>query len=98
MHTYTYEYTDTFAGEANYCWVRRGKVNVPGLVHCGYTGSTDSSYSKANKAQMREVVKLVKRDLGLTGVPCYRDDWGDTLKLTPRGSSTVIFIEWSDCD
>jgi len=23
---YNYEYTDTFGGEANYCWVRRGTV------------------------------------------------------------------------
>lgn len=28
---YDYEYTDTFAGEANYCWVRRGTVKATTL-------------------------------------------------------------------
>jgi hypothetical protein len=26
---YEAEYTDTFAGEANYCWVRRERFDVP---------------------------------------------------------------------
>ena len=28
MHTFEYEYTDTFGGEANYCWVKRGTRQV----------------------------------------------------------------------
>jgi len=96
MHTYDYEYTDTFSGEANYCWVKRGKVSVPELTNYGYTGSTDASYGKANKAQLREVVKLVKRDLGLTGVPCKRDEYHDTIELRPYGSATVLFITFND--
>lgn len=31
--TYEYEYTDTFGGEANYCWVRRGKVTANDFTH-----------------------------------------------------------------
>lgn len=93
---YEYEYTDTFAGESNYCWVKRGNVSVPDLVHYGYTGSSDGSYSKADKAQMREVVKLVKRDLGLTGVPCKRDEYQDTIELRPYGCATVLFISFSE--
>ena len=30
MATYSYEYTDTFGGDANYSWVRRGMVAVKG--------------------------------------------------------------------
>lgn len=26
MNAYNYEYTDTFGGLANYCWVHRGKI------------------------------------------------------------------------
>jgi hypothetical protein len=26
LEKYNYEYTDTFGGEANYCWVKRGEV------------------------------------------------------------------------
>ena len=31
MHTFMVdcEYTDTFGGEANYCWVRRAKLELP---------------------------------------------------------------------
>lgn len=27
--SYSVEYTDTFGGEANYCWVRRATINAP---------------------------------------------------------------------
>lgn len=37
-------------------------------------------------------VRRVKAELGLTGVPCKRLDYGDTLELVPRGSCTVVFI------
>ena len=36
---FSYEYTDTFSGEANYSWVKRGTVSVPELTHYGYDGS-----------------------------------------------------------
>jgi hypothetical protein len=28
MQTYIFEYTDTFGGQANYCWSRRGEVQA----------------------------------------------------------------------
>lgn len=31
MGLYQYEYTDTFGGEANYCWVNRGMVYATSL-------------------------------------------------------------------
>lgn len=97
MTTYSYEYTDTFAGEANYCWVKRGKVNVPELIHYGYTGSTDGSYSKADKAQMREVMRRVKAELGLTGVRGIRESWGNMcVVFRPYGMATILFIEFEE--
>lgn len=93
---YEYEYTDTFAGEANYSWVKRGSVSVPELTHYGYTGSTDGSYWKADKAAMREVVKRVKAKLGLTGHPCAREQHGDEVTLRPRGMNTILFINYKD--
>lgn len=33
MITYKYEYTDTFCGEANYSWVKRGKVTANSFAH-----------------------------------------------------------------
>lgn len=29
MTKWNWEYTDTFGGEANYCWVRRGTIEMP---------------------------------------------------------------------
>lgn len=31
IHTYDYEYTDTFGGEANYSWVHRGTVQASNI-------------------------------------------------------------------
>ena len=94
MLTYEYEYTDTFAGEANYCWVKRGKVTMPELTHYGYDGS--QGYSRADKIASRELVKAVKAELGLTGVPCARHNFGDMLELRPRGMATVLFITFCE--
>ena len=95
MQTYDYEFTDTFAGEANYCWAKRGTVDVPDLVHYGYTGSCDGSYSKANRSQLREVMRLVKAELGLTGLRGKRESWGDVEVFRPYGSNTILFVEFN---
>lgn len=89
---FSYEYTDTFSGEANYSWVKRGTVSVPELTHYGYDGS--NGYTRADKAQSREVVRLVKAALDLTGIKCRRETWGDTLALYPRGECSVVFINF----
>lgn len=46
MNTYSVEFTDTFGGEANYCWIRRYEVKarslrgaiVAGKRKAGFTG------------------------------------------------------------
>ena len=91
---FSYEYTDTFGGEANYCWVKRGTVSVPELTHYGYDGSR--GYTRADKAQSREVVRLVKAALGLTGVKCRREEWSDTIALYPYGTNCVVFINYEE--
>ena len=91
---FSYEYTDTFGGEANYCWVKRGTVSVPELTHYGYDGSR--GYTRADKAQSREVVRLVKAALGLTGVKCRREEWSDTIVLYPYGANRVVFINYEE--
>ena len=96
MQNYKYEYTDTFGGDANYCWCKRGTVSVPELVHYGYTGSSDGSYTKADRAQMREVMRLVKAELGLTGVRGIRQSWGDIEVFKPYRSNTILFVEFKE--
>ncbi len=33
MDNYNFEYTDTFGGQANYCWVNRGTVKAKSTIH-----------------------------------------------------------------
>ena len=41
----------------------------------------------------RTLVRKAKEALGLTGVPCRREELGgETIALYPRGSNTVVFI------
>lgn len=72
--TIPYEITDTFGGEANYSWVRRGEVILP-------EGASDLT-----------LVRRVKRALGLEGVPCNRESYGEQIVLRPVGACVVIFI------
>lgn len=72
---YEYEHTDTFGGEANYSWVKRGIVET----------SADNP------------VKAVKKALGIEGVRCRKEDFGDMIALYPYGMCQVIFINWHDC-
>lgn len=39
-----------------------------------------------------QIVRHAKKLLGLNGVRCTREDWGDMLVLYPHGSCTVVFI------
>ena len=93
MDTYEYEFTDTFGGEANYSWIRCGSVMVPELIPYGFDG-----YSEANRRQMVQVVRKVKAALSIAGMPCRREWIGETLALYPRGSCTVIFINYREAN
>lgn len=93
-NTYQYEYTDTFAGEANYCWVKRGKVSMPELTHYGYDGS--QGYTRANRIEKRELMRKVKAELGLTGVRGVTYSQGDFIEFRPYRMCTVLFINWCE--
>lgn len=86
------EYTDTFGGEANYCWVKRETVTMPELTHYGYDGG--SNYAKANRVYNRELVKRAKAAIGLTGVR-GKGYWnGDDYEFRPYRMCTVMFISF----
>jgi hypothetical protein len=72
--TIPFEMTDTFGGEANYSWVRRGEVSL-------LEGASDLT-----------LVRRVKKALGLEGVPCKRESYGEQIVLRPVGSCVVVFI------
>lgn len=94
MHVYDVEYTDTFAGDANYSWVRRETVTMPELTHYGYDGGTN--YAKANKVYQRELMKRAKAAIGLTGVRGRTQHYGDMAEFRPYGACTVLFVTWRD--
>ena len=59
METYFFEMTDTFAGEANYCWVRRVLVRATSLRgacikaarHFGVSGRIRKAYDAGDLAR-----------------------------------------------
>lgn len=91
---YQIEYTDTFAGEANYCWVRREIITMPEMTHYGYDGSTN--YVKARKVYDRELMRRAKAAVGLTGVRGTVSNCGDMIEFRPYRSCTIMFITWHD--
>lgn len=94
---YAVEYTDTqLAGEACCDWVKRATVSVPELTHYGYTGSTDDSYAKANRIQRRELMRLAKAAMGITGVRGTVSYHGDEIEFRPYKSCTVMYITYKD--
>lgn len=82
-----YEYTDTFGGEANYSWVRRGIIDLP---------TDDGLPADDIEAHMRKLRRKAKAAVGLTGVRGVWEDWGETEAFRPHGMCTVLFVSWHD--
>ena len=91
---YNVEFTDTFGGEANYCWVKRAVIAMPELTHYGYDGS--QGHVKARRVFDRELMRRAKAAMGLTGERGERDNYGDTIEFRPANSCTVMFISYRD--
>ncbi|AXH72672.1 MAG: hypothetical protein [Caudoviricetes sp.] len=94
MNKYDIELTDTFAGEANYSWVKRDTITMPELTHYGYDGSTN--YTKCNKVYRRELMKKAKAALGLTGLRGTVDDYGDSITFRPYRTCQIMFITFKE--
>lgn len=86
---FAWEHTDTFAGQANYCWVKRGLIHAP---------EPDETWTHDDKTALeRRICRAAKRAAGLTGVRCRREDMGDTVAYYPYGSCTVLFVMFGEC-
>lgn len=88
------EYTDTFGGEANYCWIKRATITMPDLTHYGYDGAL--GYTKANARMERHLMRKAKAAMGLSGVRGRREDGEDTIAFYPYGSATVMFVTFRE--
>ena len=73
-----YEITDTFGGEANYSWVKRGKIE----------GEPSEDYSDL------AAIRRVKKAIGWENVRCRKEYQGETIALYPYGSCTVCYIDF----
>lgn len=71
-----WEITDTFGGEANYSWVKRG------VVSC----KQGEDYSNL------AAVRRAKADAGWSGIKCKTADYGDMIELRPYGICQVMLI------
>ena len=91
-NTYDVEYTDTFAGEANYFWVKPASITVPELPHYRYDDA--NGYAKASKAQERQIMRKAKASVGLTGARGRKEYHEETIAFYPYGSCTVMFVSF----
>jgi hypothetical protein len=92
VEVFEYTYTDTFGGEPNYSWVLRGDV----AAHPVAPDLTTREGRRARRNQERQVMRDVKRALGLTGVRGRRERFsgeGD-IAFYPYRSCTVLFIRY----
>jgi hypothetical protein len=77
------EVTDTFAGEANYCWVYRSEIQ--------FAGEKEPSRRRI----FRELRELAGWPVS---VRLAVEDYGDQWVVRPRGLCQVAFVDfdWSD--
>jgi hypothetical protein len=75
-----FENTDTFGGEANYCWVNRQVIPTAEAQ-----GLTD-----------KQLIRRAKAWAGYTGIRCDKENYGDTIALRPRGLCQILFISYCE--
>ena len=73
-----YEVTDTYGGEANYSWAKRGKIE-------NALGEDFSDLA---------VVRRVKKAIEWSGVRCKVTNYGDDIEIRPVGINQVCFISF----
>lgn len=82
---YDVEYTDTFGGEANYCWIKR---------HCIEVKQTLDMDQKKVDAKVK---RMAKAAVGLNGAAGEWTDYGGQLEFRPSGMATILLVNWHDC-
>lgn len=81
---YLAEYTDTFGGEANYCWARRATVEAP------------PKGTPRRKAR-HLILRRARKALGLSGTRGrITADYGDEFHWVPYGCCTILMVRWDE--
>ena len=95
MDSYAVEYTDTFAGEANYCWIKRATISIPAMASDNiYTSA--ATICRNRRAYDRQLMRKAKAAMGLTGIRGRKESYGDSIAFYPYGMATVLFINWKE--
>ncbi len=81
---YNVELTDTFGGEANYCWVKRAQV----------AGRDDDAWNPRREQSL--VMRRAKAEMGMSGVRGVTHNMGDGYEFRPYGACVVMFVTWTD--
>ncbi len=92
-HQYDVELTDTFAGEANYAWVRRERITVPDW---DAFSDWDGNGRREPKGYQAAVMRLAKAAVGLTGVRGVTYHMGDAYEFRPHGMCQVLFVTFAE--
>lgn len=73
-----YEVTDTFGGEANYSWVKRGVIET----------------KEGEEFSDLAAIRRVKKTIGWNGYRCATESYGDGIEIRPYGMCQVCFISF----
>jgi len=77
MKTYFVEFTDTFAGEANYCWVDRFKIKAKNIKKAITKAKQARYYSPVPKHVLSDYGDSARIDI-IGGTVCaFIDEWED---------------------
>lgn len=52
------------------------------------------SFEAPDNASRKLLVRRAKSLLGLNGVRCRVEEWGEQIAIYPRGACVVAFINW----
>ena len=90
---YQVELTDTFGGEANYCWVRRERVAHREWTHFA---DFDGNGRREPKGYQAELMRRAKAAVGMTNVRGVTRKIADGYEFVPHGLNMVMFVTWED--
>jgi hypothetical protein len=88
---YDAEMTDTFGGEANYCWVKRAIVPVKQSTYRMRNVVKERAYREAR------IRREVKKALGISGVAGRWESNGGHRVFHPYGLCRIVFVGRHDC-
>lgn len=85
LNLYGFEWTDTFGGEANYCWVQRGYVRARDIKHAITQAKRERYSQPLPRHQLSDYGEMVRIDIKGAAVCCfieYAEDQNADLEPT----------------